>query len=86
MAMNTSKQAVELLPQPCVAEGDRHQDDQQQVREGIHDVREAHQDVVDATAEPAGNGADRHADDEHYDLDHQRDGQADLGSIKQSAQ
>ncbi len=63
------EQAVERLAEGRLAEGDRQQDDEQQVGEGVDDVGEAHQEVVGPAAEPAGDGADRHADHDDDGLD-----------------
>jgi hypothetical protein len=41
-----------------------HQNDQQQGWKGIHDVHEAHQEVVHAPAHITGNHADEQANDE----------------------
>ena len=80
------EQAVERLAEDGLAEGDRQQDDEQQVGEGVDHVGEAHQEVVQASTEPAGERSDRHADREDHDLDDEGDGHADPGTVEQPAE
>ena len=80
------EQPVESLPERGLAECDRQQDDEQDVREGIDDVGDAHQEVVRATTVPAGQRTDRHADEDDDGLDHERDGDADPRPVEQTAE
>ena len=80
------EQAVERLPEDGLAERDRQQDDEQDVREGVDDVGDAHQEVVRAATEPARERADRHADEDDDGLDDEGDRDADPGPVEEPAQ
>ena len=77
---------VHGLPDERLAQGHVEQDDEQQVREGVHHVGEAHQQGVGAATEPGRRGADRQADQEHHALDHEGHRHADLRSVQQPAE
>src|SRR6185503_4180593 len=78
--------AVERAPEGGLAERHAHEDDEQQVREGVEHVRDAHQDGVGATADPARDRAHRHADEQDDELDDERDRHADLRAVEEPAQ
>ena len=80
------QQAVHRLAEGGLAEDDRQQDDEEQVREGVDDVGEPHQEVVRAAAEPAGGRAERHADGQDDDLDDDRHGHADARPVEEPAE
>jgi hypothetical protein len=75
------EQAVHGLAERRVPKRDGQQDDEQEVRERIHDVRETHQDIIRPTPEPAGKRTDRHADQKDDDLDDDRHGHADPRTV-----
>ena len=77
IATKTSSRPSMALPNEVSLRENGEQDDEEQVREGIDHVGEAHQEVIDAPAEPAGRGADRNPDEQDHHLYHQGDGHVD---------
>ena len=64
------------------------EDNQQQedAREGEHDVDEAHQHRVDPAPVVPGNGADQNADEGRHDGDADADHERDAGAVDEPAQ
>ena len=63
-----------------------HDDDEEQVGESVHDVREAHQQVVDLAAEVARGEPDQAAEDQDDGLRQQADLDRDLGPRKEAGE
>jgi len=68
------------------AEERQHEDDEQELREGIEDVHNAHHDVIHPPAKEAGDGAINHANNQADDGSNECHGQGNAGAVHDAAE
>ena len=66
-ATNSRNMPLNALPERGIAQGNHHNDKEQQVREGVDHVGQAHQQIIRAPASITGDHPDRRADEQDND-------------------